>query len=78
MTTETPVRVLSEAAIALATRLRPAQIAAILREEHRRGTAERTPDGRCLSRDAERRFGAALRALGDEQVEIGWRGLRSR
>jgi hypothetical protein len=78
MTTQTQQRALSEGAIALATRLSPAQIVEILREDCRRGVAERTPDGWRLSRDAERRFGPALRALGDEQVELGWRGLRSR
>lgn len=78
MATQTRRRALSEGAIALATRHTPAQIAEILREEHRRGIAERTPEGWRLSREAERRFGQALRALGDEQVEIGWRGLRSR
>ena len=49
------------------TRINPAVLDRILREDERRGLVEETDDGRWrLTRAGERHYGPALRTLGDQ------------
>lgn len=62
---------LSEAAIARATNQTVERVMELLGEEWQRGLVEPTGRGWRLTDEAERRFGAALRALGSEPIRVG-------
>ena len=64
---------MSERAIARATNQPVERVVELLGEEWQGGLVEPAEDGWRLTADAERRFGAALRALGSEPIIVGRR-----